>query len=98
MATTRRRFLKSAIATATAPLFVPGALLGLNGAVPPSERIVMAGPTLDEDAESPTGSLLVMEFDSLADAESFAAGDPYKKADLFDSVTIKPYRKVLPLA
>jgi uncharacterized protein YciI len=63
-----------------------------------SGRIVMAGPTLAEDAESPTGSLLIMEFDSLAEAEGFAAEDPYQKADLFESVTIKHYRKVLPLA
>lgn len=63
-----------------------------------SERIVMAGPVLTDDAESPAGSLLVMEFDSLAEAQAFAAADPYKKADLFESVTIKPYRKVLPLS
>ncbi len=63
-----------------------------------SERIFMAGPVLAEDAESPIGSLLVMEFDSLAEAQAFAAADPYKRADLFESVTVKPYRKVLPLA
>ncbi len=42
----RRQFLKRAAlaaGAATAPLLVPGSALGLNGAVPPSERIVMGG-------------------------------------------------------
>jgi hypothetical protein len=43
---TRRRFLKSAIKAGgllLAPQIVPGSVLGLNGAVPPSERIVLGG-------------------------------------------------------
>ena len=43
----RRRFLKSTVTAAggaaIAPMFVPGSALGLNGAVPPSERIVVGG-------------------------------------------------------
>lgn len=35
----RRRFLGRILATATAPLVVPGAVLGLNGAVAPSNKI-----------------------------------------------------------
>ena len=42
------------------------------------------------------GSLLLMEFPSRADAERFSAGDPYRKAGLFQSVAITPWRKVLP--
>lgn len=38
----RRRFLARAAAVA-APLLVPASALGLGGAVPPSERIIMAG-------------------------------------------------------
>ena len=59
-------------------------------------RIVIAGPLLDDAGEKPVGSLLVMEFDDTAGAEAFAAGDPYAKAGLFQSVSIRPYRKVLP--
>ena len=59
-------------------------------------RIVIAGPLLDDAGEKPVGSLLVMEFDDTAGAEAFAAGDPYAKAGLFQSVGIRPYRKVLP--
>ena len=39
---TRRKFLKSA-ALFAAPYIVPASALGLNGAVPPSERIVLGG-------------------------------------------------------
>jgi len=37
-----------------------------------------------------------MEFGTGAEAAAFAAGDPYGKAGLFRSVTITPWRKVLP--
>lgn len=59
-------------------------------------QIIIAGPLLDDAGEKPVGSLLVMEFTDKDAAESFAAGDPYAKAGLFQSVSIRPYRKVLP--
>ncbi len=60
------------------------------------EHMVLAGPFLSEDGERPVGSLLIMEFDDLDQARAFAKGDPYAKAGLFESVTIRPFRKVLP--
>lgn len=42
----RRQFLKTAAqagAIVTAPMILPTSVLGLNGAVPPSERVVLAG-------------------------------------------------------
>ena len=39
----RRDFLKAALATSTAPLFIPSTVLGRDGAVPPSERIIVGG-------------------------------------------------------
>jgi len=60
-----------------------------------AERIVSAGPTLGDDG-APNGSVLVIELDDLAQAEAFAAGDPYAKAGVFDSVSIKPWKKVYP--
>ncbi|MCX5769740.1 MAG: Gfo/Idh/MocA family oxidoreductase [Candidatus Hydrogenedentes bacterium] len=38
---TRRQFLRSSAALAAAPILIPSSALGLNGAVPPSERIRM---------------------------------------------------------
>lgn len=38
---TRRQFLRNSAALAVAPMLIPGSALGLNGSVPPSERIRM---------------------------------------------------------
>ena len=54
--------------------------------------IRVAGPYMQEDGETPMGSILIVECDSLAEAEAFAAGDPYAKAGLFDSVSVRPFR------
>ncbi len=62
------------------------------------DRLVTAGPLLSDDGQTPLGSLLVFEADSLAEAEAFAAGDPYAAAGLFESVAIRPWRKVFPKA
>jgi len=40
---TRRAFLKRTAVLAAAPYIVPASVFGLNGAVPPSERIVLGG-------------------------------------------------------
>ena len=42
-----------------------------------------------------TGSLIVLEVASMSDAEDWAAADPYAKAGLFDSVTLREWRKVV---
>ena len=42
------------------------------------------------------GSLLILDLADRKAAEEFAADDPYGKAGLFESVTIHPWRKVLP--
>ncbi len=61
-------------------------------------RIVAGGAHLTEDHQTPTGSLLLIEAADRADAEAFAANDPYAKAGLFQSVTITPWRRVFPKA
>ncbi len=60
------------------------------------DRILMAGPLLGEDGQSPVGSLVILDFDLLTQAQDFAAEDPYAKAGLFECVEIKAWRKVLP--
>ncbi len=42
------------------------------------------------------GSLLIMAFDDQGQARAFAEAAPYARAGLFESVTIRPFRKVLP--
>ena len=60
------------------------------------KQIFAAGPFLGDDGEQPVGSLLIVEFGDLAAAQAFAVADPYHKAGLFESVTVRPWRKVLP--
>ena len=64
-------------------------------------RLVLAGPHPAVDTEAPgeagfSGSLVVAEFDSLEQAQSWAAEDPYVAADVYANVTVKPFKKVLP--
>lgn len=60
-----------------------------------ADRVIAAGPFLGEDGK-PVGSLLVMDFATREEAERFAAEDPYAKAGLFASVSIRPWVKVFP--
>ena len=60
------------------------------------DRIVIAGPMTNDDGDAVLGSMLVIEAADRAEAEAFAAGDPYAKAGLFETVEIKAYKKVLP--
>lgn len=64
-------------------------------------RLLIAGPHPAIDSEDPgeqgfTGSLVVAEFDCLADAQSWADTDPYMDAGVYQNVIVKPFKKVLP--
>lgn len=64
-------------------------------------RLLIAGPHPAVDAEDPgpagfTGSLVVAEFDSLEEARAWADADPYVAAGVYSSVTVKPFKRVLP--
>ncbi len=56
-------------------------------------HIVLGGPMLDESGQ-PCGSMLVIDAPDRAAAETFAGGDPYAVAGLFDRVTIHGFRAV----
>ncbi len=64
-------------------------------------RLLVAGPHPAIDGLEPgpagfTGSLVIAEFDSLEDARAWADADPYVAAGAYASVTVKPFKKVLP--
>jgi len=59
------------------------------------DRLLVAGPLLDEDGR-PIGSLLIIDFDDRKAAIQFAADDPYAQAGLFASVAVTAWRQVLP--
>ena len=54
-------------------------------------KLILAGPFKDK-----TGSLIVIEADSLADAELFAQEDPYTIHGVFQNVEIHPFEQVFP--
>lgn len=64
-------------------------------------RLLLAGPHPAIDTPDPgeagfTGSLVVAEFPSLDDAQSWADADPYITAGVYARVSVKPFKKVLP--
>jgi len=66
-------------------------------------RLLIAGPHPKIDSEDPgpagfTGSLIVVEFDSLEDAQAWADADPYIAAGVYEKVIVKPFKKVFPSA
>jgi len=56
-----------------------------------SGKVVLAGPFTDG-----SGSLIVIEMESEAQAMAFAHSDPYVTQGVFDRVEVKPFRKVFP--
>ncbi len=55
--------------------------------------VSQAGPLLNGDQM--IGSLIILDVDDLAAAQSWADGDPYAKAGLFQSVELIPWKKVI---
>ncbi|EKF74065.1 hypothetical protein A11A3_10416 [Alcanivorax hongdengensis A-11-3] len=64
-------------------------------------RLVLAGPHPAIDSNDPgdagfSGSLIVAEFESLEAAQQWADQDPYVDAGVYQRVTVKPFKRVLP--
>lgn len=64
-------------------------------------RLKLAGPLPAIDAEDPgpagyAGSLLVAQFEDLAQARAWAEADPYVTAGVYARVEVRPFRPVLP--
>ena len=64
-------------------------------------RLLLAGPfpaidSLDPGPAGFTGSLIVAEFNTLAEAKAWANADPFVSAGVYASVSVKPFRKTLP--
>jgi hypothetical protein len=56
--------------------------------------VEQGGPFLDAAGQM-CGSLLILEVADMAAAEAWAAGDPYARAGLFESVSLRPWKKVI---
>ncbi|MDT3250152.1 YciI family protein [Serratia sp. root2] len=62
-------------------------------------RLVIAGPNPAIDSNDPgsagfSGSTVIAEFASLADAQAWAEQDPYVAAGVYGDVTVKPFKQV----
>lgn len=62
-------------------------------------RLLIAGPHPAIDSNDPgeagfSGSLVVAEFNSLEEAQSWADADPYVAAGVYANVVIKPFKRV----
>ena len=57
------------------------------------KSIITAGPLLDK-AGTPYGSLLILNFENIAEVNSFLNNDPYAKKKLFQKIIIKEFKKV----
>ncbi len=90
---------------------VPGSLARRQGAravhlerlqaLKEAGRLLVAGPNPAVEANDPgdagfTGSIIIAEFDSMANARAWADADPYVDAGVYAEVSIKPFKKVLP--
>jgi len=78
-----------------------GAHLERLHALQDAGRLLLAGPFPAIESENPgpagfTGSLIIAEFASQADAQAWAGADPYVAAGVYAHVEIKPFRKTLP--
>ncbi len=54
-------------------------------------KVAIAGPFADG-----SGSLIIVDMDSEAEAIAFAESDPYVIGGVFNRVEVKPFRKVFP--
>jgi uncharacterized protein YciI len=54
-------------------------------------QLKIAGPFTDG-----SGSLIIVDMESEAEARAFANSDPYVKGGVFERVEVKPFRQVFP--
>ncbi|TNH04812.1 YciI family protein [Testudinibacter sp. TR-2022] len=63
------------------------------------DRLLVAGPNPAIDDENPgeagfSGSTVIARFDSLQQAQQWAAADPYVAAGVYGEVIVKPFKRV----
>lgn len=57
--------------------------------------VVFAGPFLAADGETMDGSLIVLDMASREAVEAWRDADPYGRAGLFESVTIRGWKRAI---
>ena len=54
-------------------------------------RVKIGGPMLADDGQTPVGSMLVVEAETLEAAKALLAADPYALAGLWQSTSVRPF-------
>jgi hypothetical protein len=72
------------------PLYRPAHLQRLE-ALSAKGQLLLAGPFTDK-----SGSLIIIEADSITDAEAFAKEDPYTLNEVFTHIEVHPFQQVFP--
>ncbi len=65
-------------------------------------RLLLAGPfpaidSIDPGPAGYTGSLIIAAFANLEAAQAWAAADPFVNSGVYANVSVRPFRKTLPL-
>jgi uncharacterized protein len=61
-----------------------------------AERIAFAGPLLDDDGQTMTGSLLVIDFPDRAAALAWLEHEPFTRAGLYRTSQVHAFRNLWP--
>ncbi len=70
----------------------PAHLAYLNGL---GAKVKTGGALLGPDHQTPVGSMIIFEGESEDDILALLAKDPYSRAGLFESVSVKPWRQAV---
>ncbi|MDA0238974.1 MAG: YciI family protein [Proteobacteria bacterium] len=57
------------------------------------DKLVLGGATLADDDVTRTGSVLIINVPNRAAADAFSANEPFRKAGVFQSVTVTKMRR-----
>ena len=63
-----------------------------------SKQIVFGGPLKNSPDGASTGALIVVDCATREEAEALIAADPFKKGGVYESVSIRAFKKVFPAA
>ena len=61
-----------------------------------ADRIAFAGPLTADDGQTMVGSLLVIDFEDRAAAERWMADEPFTKAGLYETASVRPFVNLWP--
>ncbi|MGV8949953.1 MAG: YciI family protein [Cypionkella sp.] len=56
-------------------------------------KTLVSGPLLADDEQTMIGSCFLLEANTLAEVQTFNANDPFAKAGLWKTVSIRPFAK-----